>query len=114
MKFFTRNTVNFIVGESAEENWKAILQAKRNHNWVHAEGRPSAHVIVDTEELFEEDIEYACNLCAKQTKITDNKDQLYVISSISNIKLGSKPGEVLIRNESKVSYYLSKAREHTK
>lgn len=114
MKFFTRNTINFTVGESAEENWKAILQAKRDHNWVHAEGRPSAHVIIDTDEPFEEDIAYACNLCAEQTKITNNKDQLYVISPVSNIKLGSKPGEVLIRDEAKVTYYLSKAREQTK
>jgi predicted ribosome quality control (RQC) complex YloA/Tae2 family protein len=114
MKFFTRNTVNFIVGQSAEENWKAILQAKRNHSWVHAEGIPSAHVIMDTDEPFEEDIAYACNLCAEQTKIACNKNQLYVISPISNIKLGSKPGEVIIRDDTKLTYYLSKAREQTK
>lgn len=114
MKFFTRNTINFKVGQSAEENWQAILQAKRNHNWVHADGVPSAHVIIDTDELFQEDIEYACNLCAEQTKIANTKDQLYVISPISNIKLGSKPGEVIIRDEAKLTYYLSKAREHTK
>lgn len=114
MKYYTRNTLNFTVGESAEENWKAILQAKRSHSWVHAEGRPSAHVIIDTDGLFEEDVKYACNLCAEQTKITGNKDQLYIISPVSNIKLGSKTGEILIRDEAKVTYYLSKAREQIK
>ena len=114
MKFFTHNNLNFIVGQSAEENWKIILQANRKYTWVHADGIPSAHVIIETDEPFQEDIEYACNLCAEQTKITNNKNQLYILSPVSNIKLGSKPGEVIIRDEAKLNYYLSKAREQTK
>jgi predicted ribosome quality control (RQC) complex YloA/Tae2 family protein len=109
-----KQSVNFIVSESAEENWKIILQAKRNYYWVHADGRPSAHVIIDTNEPFNEDIKYACNLCAEQTKITNNNDQLYIITQISNIKLGSTPGEVQFRDENKLSYYLRRAREQTK
>jgi predicted ribosome quality control (RQC) complex YloA/Tae2 family protein len=114
MKTLTRNSINFIVGQSAQENWKIILKSARNYHWVHADGIPSAHVIIETDDPFEEDIAYACNLCAEQTKIANNKNQLYIISPVSNIKLGATPGEVIIRDEAKASYYLSKAREQTK
>jgi hypothetical protein len=107
MKYICHNTINFIVGQSAQENWKAILQAKKTHHWVHADGIPSAHIIIETAEPGTEDIEYACNLCAEQTKIT-GKRQLYIISPVSNIKLGAHPGEVVIRDQAKVSHYLLK------
>ena len=105
MKEYLYNSINFKVGQSAEENWKLILKSARTDQWIHAEGRPSAHVIIEYDDITTDDIKYGCNLCAEQTKIT-TRPVLFQITSVSNLKLGSKPGEVIIRDEAKASYYL--------
>jgi predicted ribosome quality control (RQC) complex YloA/Tae2 family protein len=91
----------FVVGKSAEENWKIILQADKNYYWVHADGIASAHVIIEVDDPLDSELQYACQLCKEQTKKIDNYSVKYIVTQVNNIKLGSKPGEVYFRDNLK-------------
>lgn len=102
MKEYVNDSINFIVGENATDNWKIILAANKFYTWVHADGAPSAHVIIESEDVNEPDIKYACGLCKQHTPKLPNKCR-YVCTLVSNIKLGSKPGEVFFKSD-KLTY----------
>jgi predicted ribosome quality control (RQC) complex YloA/Tae2 family protein len=96
------NKVRFIVGRSAEENWKIISNADKDYYWVHADNIPSSHIIIEIDKPLLKDIQYACELCKIQTKKIKGASIQYVYTQIKNIKFGSKPGEVYFRDNSKV------------
>jgi predicted ribosome quality control (RQC) complex YloA/Tae2 family protein len=96
------NKTSFLVGRSAEENWSIISRADKDYYWVHANKVPSSHVIIQIDEPLEDEIQYACKLCKTQTKKIKNISTEYVITQVKNIKLGSKPGEVYFKDESKI------------
>ena len=96
MREFINNSIIFKVGENAEDNWKIILAADRNSWWLHADNCPSTHIIIDTDEVLEDDIQYAFSLCKAYTK---RKVTSYVLTRVSNLKLGSKPGEVFFKKQ---------------
>jgi predicted ribosome quality control (RQC) complex YloA/Tae2 family protein len=97
------NKTLFVVGKSAEENWKIILDAEKDYYWVHASDVPSAHVIIEIDKPLDEEIQYACQLCKTQTKKIKDVSIEYVVTQVKNIKLGSKAGQVYFRDTSKVS-----------
>ncbi len=97
------NKTLFVVGKSAEENWKIILDAEKDYYWVHASDVPSAHVIIEIDKPLDEEIQYACQLCKAQTKKIKDVSIEYVVTQVKNIKLGSKPGQVYFKDTSKVS-----------
>jgi predicted ribosome quality control (RQC) complex YloA/Tae2 family protein len=94
--------ITFIVGRSAEENWKIISNADKDYYWVHADSVPSSHIIIEIDKPLLEDIQYACELCKNQTKKIKSSSIQYVYTQVKNIKFGSKPGEVYFRDNSKV------------
>lgn len=96
------NKTWFVVGKSAEDNWKIILEADKNYYWVHALGVPSSHIIIEIDEPLDDEIQYACWLCKEHTKKIKNTSIKYVITNIKNIKLGSKPGEVYFKDNSNI------------
>ncbi len=105
---FEHNRTQYIVGKSAEDNWRIIQAADKDYYWIHANNIPSTHVIIciDVEPLKEE-IDYACALCKKYTHaITASKSPIkYIGTLINNIKLGSKPGEVTFKTASACIIY---------
>ena len=100
MRKHTQNSINFQVGENAQENWKLILGADKNSWWLHADSCPSTHIIIESDVVYPDDIDYAFSLCKIYTK--NHKVNDYVLTQISNIKLGSKPGEVRFKHTNKV------------
>ena len=101
MKYILDGT-EFIVGKNAEDNWKIILEAEKDYYWIHADKVPSAHVIINIDEPIKQELEYACELCKKHTKI--EKSTKFIITQIYNIKLGSVPGEVYFKDIKKCDY----------
>ena len=96
------NGTYFIIGRSAEENWNIIANADKTHYWIHAKNIPSSHIIIETDEPLESEIQYACALCKTQTKIRDPSVK-YSSTQVKNIKFGSKSGEVYFGDTSKVN-----------
>ena len=92
------NDTWFVVGKFAEDNWKNILKANKDYYWVHAENVPSSHIIIEIDDPIESEIEYACRLCKNQSKKVTKAFSNFIITQIKNIKLGSIPGEVIIKD----------------
>jgi predicted ribosome quality control (RQC) complex YloA/Tae2 family protein len=92
------NKTWFVVGKSAEENWKIISEADKDYYWLHADGAPSAHIIIEIDIPLTEELKYACKLCRNQTKKIQNSSMKFVTTQVKNIKFGSKPGEVYFKN----------------
>ncbi len=97
------NGTSFVVGRSAEENWKIISEAEKDFYWVHADNVPSAHIIIEIDKPLDDEIQYACQLCRLQTKKIKNSSVKFVITQVKNIKFGSKPGEVYFKDNSKLT-----------
>jgi predicted ribosome quality control (RQC) complex YloA/Tae2 family protein len=96
------NKTWFVVGKSAEENWKIISEAYKDYYWVHADGVPSAHIIIEIDDPLDEEIQYACKLCKAHSKKIKNSSAKFVVTQVKNLKFGSKPGEVIFKDNSKV------------
>lgn len=94
------NKTNFVVGRSAKENWDIISKADKDYYWVHAEGIPSAHIIIEIDEPVIEEFDYACKLCISQTKIKKSSVK-FITTQVKNVKLGDKPGQVYLKDRSK-------------
>ena len=108
MKTIIYNGITYKVGQSAEENWALVQYANKTHYWVHLDGKPSCHVIVEMDMPIEAELYYAGQLCLAQTykdKPAPVKN-VFVSTSVRNLKLGSKPGEVLFRKEDQVTYFV--------
>ena len=96
------NNIWFVVGKSAEDNWKIISNADKDYYWVHADNVPSSHIIIEIDDPLEDEIKYACQLCKSQTKQISNSSVQFIITQVKNIKLGSKSGEVYFKDKSNV------------
>jgi predicted ribosome quality control (RQC) complex YloA/Tae2 family protein len=96
MKIHIHNGITYKVGQRDTENWAIILAAEKDYYWVHLDKQPSAHVIVETDVLLPEDLAYAAVLCKKQTRVY-KPNVPCCATQVGNLKLGSKPGEVIFR-----------------
>ncbi len=86
----------FKVGQNAHENWSLIAAADKDYYWLHLSDVPSAHVIIEVDvEPTDEEIEMALSLCKQQTSKAPAKVG-YICTRVRHLKLGSKPGEVII------------------
>ena len=102
MRTIIEKGTTYQVGTSAEENWRIILAAEKDHYWVHLEGQPSAHVIIEIDKPTDDELRYAGELCKQQTFKTVKQlaaPARCVSTVVHNIKLGSKAGEVYFKSE---------------
>jgi hypothetical protein len=78
------------VGQNKHDNWNCIVNSDPNDVWFHANGAPSAHVILRSPGNDEIPMSII-RFCASKI---DNPDVIY--TSISNIRKGRHVGEVVI------------------
>jgi predicted ribosome quality control (RQC) complex YloA/Tae2 family protein len=99
MKSFTYKDITFLVGTSARENWDILSRAEKDHWWVHLDGWPSAHVIVQTEAtLHNEDLAFAHQCILEQTpKAPRNTYTRCIYTQVRWVKRGDVVGEVIIK-----------------
>lgn len=91
VKKFTINKINYILGENAKENHTIIDYADKNDIWVHLNDYPSAHCIIETNQVKDEYLLNAFNLIMDKSKYKSNE---IVYTFVSNIKKTKNPGEV--------------------
>ena len=96
VKVTTFKGTTFRLGQNANENWSLIASAHKDYYWLHLEGVPSAHVIIEIDvEPTVQEIEYAVAAIRAQTPKAPVKAG-YVMAKVRNLKFGSKPGSVII------------------
>ena len=84
------------IGKNAEENSKLVADAAPNHLWFHLDSGPSPHVIL-REDPDKENIMEAALLCKSRSKMKNLRKVKVIYCEVRNLKRGSKPGEVIIR-----------------
>lgn len=104
MKTILHNKTTYRVGQSAEENWAIILKASKDHWWVHLDGVPSAHIILEIDDPLDDEFVFAGELCKDQTR-NARPNCRCVATLVGNLKLGSKAGEVFFRKEAAVRFF---------
>jgi predicted ribosome quality control (RQC) complex YloA/Tae2 family protein len=97
MKTVVFEGIQFVLGQSATENWAILAVAERNFTWAHLADYASAHVIIETDEPTARDLEYARQLILAQTKKAPAHAKL-ITAPVHSVKRGSKVGEVLLKS----------------
>jgi predicted ribosome quality control (RQC) complex YloA/Tae2 family protein len=102
MHTHTFQKTQFIVGETAADNWAIIKAAAKDYYWVHLDKYPSAHVIIEIDvEPTQEELAFAAQLIRDATPKAPLKATA-IWTQVSNLRLGSKPGEVHFKNNAMV------------
>jgi hypothetical protein len=102
MKRYTACGTQFTVGESAIDNWAIIAAANKDYYWLHLDKYPSAHIIIEIDvEPTADEIAFATDLVRAATPRAPVSAGI-VWTQVSNLRRGSKPGEVYFKNNSLV------------
>lgn len=96
MKTILFEGIQFVLGQSAQENWAILAAADKHYTWAHLDNVPSAHVILETDAPTSTDLEFARQLILQQTKKAPERAKL-ITAQVQYVKRGSKPGEVIIK-----------------
>jgi predicted ribosome quality control (RQC) complex YloA/Tae2 family protein len=105
MKIFIESFTPYHVGTSAEDNWELIRRSDKESYWVHADGEPSAHVVIALDIVpLQTELNHAAFLVKQQTKMNGTKKR-FVACPVGNLRFGSKPGEVIFKSQLPLIYF---------
>lgn len=90
------------IGKNAEENTQLFKEAHQDDWWFHLDSFPSAHVYVS--ELTPENIQLAAETIKEKSKFKNLKNVKVVYTQKRNLRLGDKPGLVIIQSNRKCRF----------
>lgn len=109
MKYFKYQNINILLGQNAKENNKLIISCKNsNYIWLHLNSFSSGHILIESENLDEKLLQYAGKICLYNTKYKNQKNIKCCYSTISNLILTEREGEVEFKSNRKVKYVILK------
>jgi hypothetical protein len=95
-KRFEKAGTTYILGLNAEDNWRILAAADKSWWWVHLEGAPSAHVIIEIDvEPLQDELDFAKELILNQTPKAPRLSNI-VYAEVRRLRRGTKVGEVVI------------------
>lgn len=107
--FKTENGADIYVGKNSKQNDYITLKVARKEDlWFHVKDSPGSHVILKTDEIFDEDIKIAAYLAALNSSLaSENKvDVDYTEKKNVNKAKGAKDGMVYYVNFSTITVNL--------
>lgn len=90
------------LGETAEENWQLLSEARQNHTFFHLSSFPSGYVIVDTDYLSPKQVAEISTVLKENTKYRNIHNIKVDYTLVSNVRKGTKVGEALYVSSKKV------------
>jgi predicted ribosome quality control (RQC) complex YloA/Tae2 family protein len=102
MKDIIFNNTHILVGQNSSENWQIIDDSSQTYYWFHLKSFPSCHVIVQSDDLSQDLILYAAQLCKINTKYKNLTNVKVNYTPISNISKGIDIGSVHFKSNRKV------------
>ena len=106
MKTFSIDDITIKLGENAKENWELAFNSNGEYIWVHLASFPSSHVIIENNFPETSIINQAGQLCKTHSKYRNLKNVKMSVTTCSNLKRGTKPGEVYFKSNKKVKEYI--------
>ena len=97
-------TVKYLVGKNAVDNWKIYKESSQTDTIFHLDKFSSPYIIVNVPitDLTNEQIYTAANLCKSKTKYKNIPNLGVMYTSISNTTLGTNVGAFHITSNRKV------------
>ena len=86
--------ITCVLGETAKENWSIIDNSEGDFTWMHLNSFPSGHIIIQSEEINNNILFNAANLCRQNTKYRNIPHLKVCYTKVSNLRKGEKPGSV--------------------
>jgi hypothetical protein len=103
MKIFQFENFSYKLGQSAEENWCLLDEAKDNNIFFHLSSFPSGYVILSYDgKLTTEILRIGAEICKKNTKYRNIRDLKVDFCYVDNLYKGEKVGEVYFKSNRKV------------
>ena len=108
------NSIQFIIGQSAIDNWNIFKEAKAindNYIWFHLNSFSSPYVIMyaslddiknDPSLNYIDFLNYGANLCKQYSKYTFLKDLKIIYTSLKKLTLSETCGEVIISGKTQI------------
>ena len=96
------DTTTCVLGETAKENWSIIDDSKGDFIWMHLNSFPSGHIIIQSDEINNDILFKAGNLCRQNTKYRDVPNLKVCYTKVSNLIKGEKPGSVHYKSNRQV------------
>lgn len=91
------NDIKYLIGLNAKDNWNIIDNAKQNYIWFHIDKLPSAHIIMESNDITKKNIINGALLCKDNSKYNSKVSIIY--TEIKNIRKGKNIGEVYVKNK---------------
>ena len=102
----TEISIKYILGENAQDNHDIITNADNNDWWFHLDDLPSAHCIVEKDNIDNDDKIFACQLIYDKSKHARRKKKSnYCFTQIKNIRKTRTPGEVTFLKKPEIFEY---------
>lgn len=102
MKEFIIDNVVFMRGENAIENWQMLETEDPEHFFFHLSSFPSCYVSMRYATSTKELLIIGSNICKDGTKFKNISNLKVDICKFSNLRKGSKVGEVIYRSNRQI------------
>ena len=102
MKEFDVDGITMRLGETAKENWQLIGESNSDHMWMHLNSYPSGHIVIKSDNVTDELLQEAAQLCKENTKYRNLRNLKLCYTKVSNLKDGEKPGSVHFKSNRQV------------
>jgi len=102
MKNILYNDTEIIIGQNSKENWNILDKYSSNAYWFHLKSFPSCFVIVNSDDIDDDIINYAANICKQNTKYRNLCNIKVCYTNTSNIKKADTQGSVYFKSNRKV------------
>lgn len=92
----------YILGNSAEENWEILDLSQEYHILFHLQSFPSCYLILNCDNPNLEIIKKCAEICLENTKYKNLKNVYVDYTKIKNVKKGDKIGELIYTSNRQV------------
>lgn len=100
------SNINYKLGKNKHENWEIIKLSESNDLWFHLNSFPSGHLVLNYNNISKKNIKISSQIVKDNSKYKTIPNVKVVYCPISNIKFGSKIGEVIIKSSKKCKYII--------
>jgi predicted ribosome quality control (RQC) complex YloA/Tae2 family protein len=97
MRTIIEDNIVIQVGESKQDNWNILSNAKQNELWFHLDKLSSPYVVIKHNNPPNNIIQKACNLCKHYSKWNGTVKVIYTKSK--NVSKGDEIGEAIIKGK---------------
>jgi len=103
MKINIINNIEYVLGQTAQENWQLLFAENRDYYFFHLSAFPSGYCSLRHSDPTPEMIKTAARICKSGSKHRNGKNVYIDYCRFSNLIKGEKQGEVIFKSNRQVN-----------